>query len=820
MPDFRLSNTASGEFMQTLWQDLRYGARMLMKQPGFTLIAVLTLALGIGANTAIFSLVDSILLRPLNYPESDRIVTVWEDHTRRGGPLREWTSPPGYQDWREQSTVFSHSAAMTGWGPTLTEAGEPERLIGANVGHETFAVLGVKPMLGREFTPQEDTRGAAKVAIISHSLWRRHFSSDGSIVGKAIRLSGESYTVVGVMPAGFQFPIINQAEVWSPWLPAQGKDCQRGCYTQRVIARLKPGVSLAQARTELTAIGQRVEQQFPEDNKNIGVTVTPLQEFLVGNVRDGMFALLLAVGLVLLMACANVANLLIVKAAARTREIVVRAALGASRWQIIQQLLTESLLLALIGGALGVIVAYWLVDLLKRVAPDGTPRMEEIAINSRVLLFGLGVSVLTGLLCGLAPALQAAKPDLNRTLRESGAGNKSGTGRGHVRSALVIAEMALALTLLVGAGLLLRSFVKLQNVDPGFTPANVLTARLGLPPNAYPDRPRVANFYRQLQERLKTLPGVESVAYSTSVPMTGIDTDTGFIIEGRPIPPPDERPTSWFSVVSPEYFDTMKIGLRQGRGFAAGDHETAPRVVLISEAAARRYWPNENPVGKRIGFGLEKTDWREIVGVVADVHHFGLSLDTRPTMYFCSLQISRSVTNIVLRVQGDPASYVAALRREVQSLDKNLALSTVRTMDETVAATIATPRLLMLLFGGFAMIALLLATLGIYGVMASAVSQRTHEVGVRIALGAQSRDVLRLIVGQGMKLALIGVVIGLAASLVVTRLMKTLLFGVSPADPLTFGVIVALLAGVALAACWLPARRATRVDPMVALRCE
>ncbi|MBS1791424.1 MAG: ABC transporter permease [Acidobacteria bacterium] len=806
--------------MNALWQDLRYGARLMLKHPGFSLIAALTLALGIGANTAIFSMVYSILIRPLNYPESERIMTVWEDHTRRGGPQREWTSPPGYQDWRDQNTVFSHMAAMTGWGPTLTEAGEPERLVGANVGHEAFAVLGVKPMLGREFTPEEDTRGAAKVAIISHNLWQRHFSSDNAIVGKSIRLNGDSYTVVGVMPAGFQFPIVGMADVFSPWAPAQGPGCQRGCYTQRVFARLKPGVTLEQARTELTAIGQRVEHQFPEDNKNIGVTVTPLQEFLVGNMRDGMFALLLAVGVVLLMACANVANLLIVKAAARTREIAVRAALGASRWQIVRQLLTESMLLALIGGGLGVLIAYWLVDLLKRIAPDGTPRIEEIAINSRVLLFSLAASVLTGLLCGLAPALQATKPDLNQTLRDSGAGNKGSIGSGRIRSGLVVVEMALALTLLVGAGLLLRSFIKLQSVDPGFTAEHVLTARFGLPQSTYPKREQVANFHHQLQERLEALPGVQSVAYSSSVPMTGFDTDTGFVIEGRPIPPPDERPSSWFSVVSPEYFDTMKIALKQGRTFTAADQENAPKVVLISEATARRYWPNENPVGKRVGFGLEKPDWREIVGVVGDVHHFGLSLDSRPTMYFCSLQISRGVTNVLLRVQGDPLAYTPALRREVQALDKNLALSTTQSMEEAMASTIATPRLLMLLFGGFAVVALLLAALGIYGVMAYSVSLRTHEVGIRIALGASARNVLSLIVGQGMKLALIGVAIGLAASLAVTRLMKTLLFGVNATDPLTFGAIPMLLLAVVLLACWIPARRATKVDPMVALRYE
>ena len=806
--------------MQNLLQDLRYGARLLIKQPGFTLIAVLMLALGIGANTAIFSLVNNVLLRPLNYPDSERIVTIWEDHTRREGPAREWTSPPGYQDWREQSTVFSHTAALTGWAPTLTEAGEPERLAGASVSSEAFAVLGVKPMLGREFTAAEDARGAARVAIISHNVWQRHFNNDPAIVGKAIRLSGESYTVVGVMPAGFRFPIINQAEIWSPWQPALNPGCQRGCYTQRVIARLKPGVTLAQARTELSAIGQRIEQQFPEDNKNVGVTVTALQEILVGNMRDGMLALLLAVGLVLLIACANVAGLLLVKAAARSREIAVRAALGAGRWQIIRQLLTESLLLACGGGVAGVLLGYWLVDLLKRLAPAGTPRLEEVSINSGVMLFSVGVSVLTGLLCGLVPAWQGSKADLNQMLRDAGAGNKGTAGSGRLRSGLVVAEIALALLLLIGAGLLLRSFVRLQNVDPGFQAANVLTARLSLPPNAYPNRPQVTAFHQQLQERLRALPGVQSVAYSTSVPMTGVDTDTGFVIEGRPAPPPDKQPSAWFSVVSPDYFSTLNIVLKQGRVFAATDHETAPGVVVIGETMARRYWPNENPVGKRLNFGGNTPNWREIIGVVADVRHFGLSTDARPTLYFSAQQLSRSTTNIVLRAQGDPLSYGAALRREVQALDKNLALSGIQPLAELVADTIATPRLLMLLFSGFAVVALVLAALGIYGVMAYLVLQRTPEIGLRMALGAQGRDVLQLIIGQGMKLALVGLALGLVASMALTRLMKSLLFGVSATDPLTFGLVTILLLTMTLLACWIPARRATQLDPLNALRYE
>jgi putative ABC transport system permease protein len=438
-----------------------------------------------------------------------------------------------------------------------------------------------------------------------------------------------------------------------------------------------------------------------------------------------------------------------------------------------------------------------------------------------VLLFTLSVSVLTGLVCGLAPSLQAVKRDLNQALRDSGAGNKGSVGgSGRMRSTLVVAEIAVALTVLIGAGLLLRSFVRLQRVDPGFSPARVLTARLGLPQNAYPKREQVSAFYNQLHERLKALPGVQAASFSSSAPMTGLDTDTGFIIEGRPAPPPDQQPTAWFSVISPDYFSTMNIQLRDGRYFDESDHEKAPRVIVVSEATARRYWPNESPIGKRIGFGREQTDWREIIGVVADVRHFGLSVDARPTMYFSAQQVPRAFTNIMLRVEGDPLSYVAALRREVQALDSNLAFSSVRTMDDLVSATIAVPRLLMFLFGGFAAVALLLTALGIYGVMAYSVTQRVHELGVRIALGARASNVLMLILGQGIKLSLIGVAVGLAAAFALTRLMASLLFGISPTDPMTFVVISLLIIGVGLVACYLPARRATKVDPMVALRYE
>jgi putative ABC transport system permease protein len=794
--------------------------RLMLKRPGFTAIVVAVLALGIGANTAIFRVVNSVLLRPLNYPGSDRIMTIWEDHTRRDGPAREWTSPTGFQDWRGQKNVFEHVAAVNNWGPTLTDAGEPEVLAGASVSYDAFSVLGVKPLLGREFSEQEDRPNAERVVILGYSLWQRRFNSDPNVAGRAIRLGGENYTVIGVMPMGLQFPIINNAQIYRTIAPTFSPNCGRGCYTIRVIARLRPDVTVERARAELAALAGRIEQQFPEANKNVGVTLVPLHEFVVGDMRPAMLALLLAVGFVLLIACANVANLMLAKAAARGREIAIRAAMGASRSAVIRQLLSESLLLALVGGALGLLVAFWMVDLLKGISPDGTPRLDEIRIDGRVLLFSLGISALTGLLCGLVPALQASKSDLNLALREAGAGNKASAGGGRTRSALVVAEIAVALTLLVGAGLLMRSFVLLQSVDPGFTPTRVLTARIGLPTTAYPKREQAAVFYTQLHERLKALPGVQSVSFGSSVPMTGVDTDLGFVIEGRPAPPPGQTQGAWFSIVGHDYFRTLNIRLRDGRAFDDRENANSTFTTVISESLARRYWPNESPVGKRISFGGQPPQWCEIVGVVSDVHHFGLSSDARPTLYLSNQQRPRNFMTLVMRTSGDPQSYVAAVRKEVQALDKNLAISSVQTMEQVVADSIAVPRFVLLLFGSFATVALLLAGLGIYGVMAYSVTQRTHEIGIRVALGAQRRNVLALVVGQGMKLAVIGLGIGLVASFGLTRLMSKLLFGISPTDPFTFAAIALLLAAVAFVACWLPARRATRVDPMIALRYE
>jgi len=792
---------------------------MLANKPGFTLIAVVTLSLGIGANTAIFSVVNSVLLRPLPYPTAERLMTIWEDHRARNGPVDEWTSPTGFEDWRDQAKSFDHVVALQGWGPTLTGQGDPEQLVGALVSHDTFAMLGVAPALGRSFRPEEDQRGVESVVIISDKLWRQRFGGDSSLVGKKISLNGESRTVIGVMPAGFRFPIIPNADIWRPIQPALNPGCQRGCITIRVIARLKPGAGEAQARAELNAIAGRIEQQFPDTNSKVSVTLIPLQEFLVGPVKTQMLALLVAVSFVLLIACANVANLLLARSATREKEIAIRASLGAGRGRIARQLLSESLLLAAIGGAAGVSLAYGLVRLLVSFSPQGTPRLDEIGVDGRALVYATAITVLTGLFFGSAPVLQLFKADLNQSLRDAGKGLQVAMSGRRALSALVVAETALALMLLIGAGLLIRSFIRLQRVDAGFNPRNVLTALVTLPPAVYPERNQIAPFYGQLLERVRTLPGAQSAAAVSSLPLAGFDNDAGFVIEGRPEPLPDQRPVAWISSVSPDYFRTMGMRLVKGREFTERDNESAARVVIISEATARRHFPNEDPTGKRIGNG-RPDGWREIVGVTADVKHFGLNQDARVSMFFPDRQQPSRRMNIVVRTTADPMSLSSALRGAVAAMDKNLAVSNISAMDEITAQSIGQERFTLLLLGVFSTLALLLAAAGIYGVMSYAVAQRTHEIGVRMTLGAQTRDVLKLVVAQGMSLVLWGVGIGLASAFALTRLIRGLLFGVSATDPMTFVGVAALLALVALVACYVPARRASKVDPMVALRCE
>jgi putative ABC transport system permease protein len=793
---------------------------MLANRPAFTVVAVLALALGIGANTAIFSVVNAVLLRPLAYKESDRLLVVWENHEARKGPKTEWTSPPNFGDWRDQNNTFESIAAFQGWAPTVTGGAEPEQINGAAVSHDMFQILGVEPDVGRGFRAEEDRAGGERVVILGHGLWKRRFGGDASILTQPIMLNGEAYTVVGILPEGFRFPIISNAEAFVPLMQTVNKTCDRGCYTLRTIGRLKPGVTIEQARADMGALAAGLAEKYPDPNIGVGITLVPLQEQVVGAVKPMLLVLLGAVGFVLLIACANVANLMLARAATRAKEIAIRSALGASRARLIRQLLTESLILSLMAGALGLLLAFWLVDVMVAFSPAGTPRIDEVAIDKTVLGFTFLVAVATGLLFGLVPALETTKPDFGQSLRE-GKGTDAASGGSVVRNTLVVVEVALALMLLIGAGLLIKSFAKLLDVDPGFNPSNVLTLQLNLPRTRYPEGQHIAAFYAELIGRVKSLPGVESVGAASSLPLGGLYTDASFFVEGRPAPPPGEEPAAWYSIVTTDYFKTMGMRMVSGRSFDDRDHAKAPEVIVINETMARRYWPDEDPVGKRVMTGnMNNPVRREIIGVIADVKHFGIDADARPTMYFSQTQIPRRVLTIAVRTSVEPTSLVAAVRTQVSGLDKELAISNISSMQELVAASIAPSRLIMLLLTVFAGLALVLAAVGIYSVIAYGVTERTREIGIRMALGAQAADVLKLIVGRAAILAFVGVALGIGGAFAVTRFMKSLLYEVDAFDPLTFASISLLLVGVALFASYIPARRATKVDPMVALRYE
>ncbi len=826
-----LGTRRRSHLLGALWQDLGYGLRLLRKHPGFTVVAVLTLALGIGANTAIFSLVNATLLRPLPYPNPDQIVMVWG--TNPGG--FGWRGKTGFSalnflDYQEQNQVFAHLATFNDADFTLTGVDNPERIRGARVTAAFFSVLEVKPMLGRTLLPEEEQAGQDRVVVLSYGLWQRRFGSDPKMIGQTIRLDATSYTVVGVLPQSFDFTIPEFSGSKDLWIPAViPRNERRGSKYLSVIARLKPGVTLRQAQADLDAITNRLTQEYGSEMGKFGTKLVLLHEEIVGDTRPVLWLLFGAVGLVLLIACANVANLQLARASTRQKEIAIRAALGASRGRVLRQLLTESVLLAVIGGTLGILLASLGIRLLTGLGPAGIPHGTVVTIDSVVLVYSLVLSLVTGILFGLAPALQSAPTQLSASLKEGGKISASSSSGGRLRNLLTISEVALSMILLIGAGLLIRSFVRLLQVNPGFETRNILTVRLTLPRYAYPEAATQAAFYAQLMEHVKALPGVIAAGATSDLPPTKGSHSSNISIEGQP---PIDSSSAALAVqqrlATPDYFRVMGIPLIAGRAFSEADTSSTSPVVVINQAFARRFFPNENPINQHLKFGSAEgsNPWLTIVGVVGDVRGSGVDKQPNSEMYLSSEQHKFLPSNplpqmyLVVRTTNDPSSLAAAVLGAVRALDKDLPLPQARTMEDFLAASIAERRSNMLLLGMFAVIAMILAGVGIYGVISYSVAQRTHEIGVRVALGAQSRDVLALVVGNGMRLALMVIAIGLGGAVALTRWMANLLFGVTPTDVATFAAVSVALMIVAFVACYVPARRATKVDPMVALRCE
>ena len=803
-------------------QDFRFAVRMLVRKPGFTIIAVITLALGIGANTAIFSVVNAVLLRALPYEDPERILMVWRTQPELGiseHPI----SPANFLDWQEQQTGFEEMAAYEpGLGFNLTGSGEPERISGARVSAGMFSVLRLTPSLGRPFLTEDDQPGAPPVVALSHSLWQRRFGGDPSIIGRTLNLDGRSSTIVAVLSRENVF--LHEADLWAPFAWSTEQRENRGLHSLGVIARLKPSVTGEQAKSEMEAISSRLAEAYPESNAGSGVNILPYREYIVSDVRPSLLIFLAATVFVLMIACANVANLVLARASERRKEMAIRTALGAGRWRVVRQLMTENLLLAGVGGMLGILLAWWGTDLLMALQQTDVPRVDQIGIDARVLGFTVLLTLLTGVICGLIPAFQAAKIDLTNTLKEGGRGTATDSGR-RLRNGLVIAEVAMALVLLVGAGLLSRSFLNLLLVKPGFNPQHLLAAAIALPETKYRDHKQQTDFYQQTLERLAAMPGVEAAGAINYIPLGSGAWMRRFAVSDQPLPAPGQEPRAVFSIVTPDYFRAMEIPIVQGRGFTQSDSAGAPLVAMINETTARSYWPNGDVYGKRIrniGSGDQQPPWMEIIGVVKDVRMARLATEPGPQMYVPRAQITFPDPDMTLvaRAAGEPANLAAAVRNAVAAVDKNQPVYDIRTMAQLMAHSVAAPRFNLLLVGVFAALALALAAVGVYGVMSYLVAARTHEVGVRMALGADAGDVLKLVIGRGMTLALVGVGIGLGAAFALTRVITSLLYSVRATDPLTFSVIPLLLASVAFLACYIPARRATKVDPMVALRNE
>ncbi|HXU39700.1 MAG TPA: ABC transporter permease [Blastocatellia bacterium] len=815
--------------MEILLRDMRYGIRMLSKRPGFTAVAIIALALGIGANTAVFSVVNTVLLRPLPFAEPDRLVNLWTTRADRG-INKMVASYPDFVDWRDQSNSFEQVAAYSEQDFTLTGGDNPSRLGGMVVSSDLFPLLKAQAAVGRTFSADDDRNGAPLTAVLSHKLWKQRYNGEASVIGSSVTLNSKSYTVIGVMPEGFQFPVQSEpVELWTTFayaLTAAGEESiaeQRGAHFLHVIARLKPGVHSQTARADVEGVAARLSEKYPDTNTGMGASVNPTSEDLVGDVRPALLILMGAVGCVLLIACTNVASLLLARATTRHKEMAIRAALGASRVRVVRQLLTESLVLALAGGAIGLLIALWGTDALVAVSGDELPRAAQIGLDMRVLGFTLLVSLITGVLFGIAPAVYASKTDLNEALKEGGRAGSEGARRNRLRGALVTAEVAIAVVLLTGAGLLIQSLWRLQKVDSGIDTHNVICLEVGLPEVRYTTAQQ-REFYRQLQTRLSSLPGVVAASASFPLPLTNQGMTLSFETEGRPLPRGD-RPSSSYRSVSLDFFRTLGMRIVKGRDFNEHDDNKGPDVIVINEAFADRYFPGEDPIGKRIKPGIsvetgKSPAWREIVGIVSNTKYRGPKRDFLPEYYVPESQVPLDSMILTVKTVGDPHGIVGAVRDEVRDLDKDLPIYNIHTLDDYLSAAVAQPRLFAVLLAIFAGLALALTTIGLYGVMSYSVAQRTHEIGIRMALGARPANVLRLMVMQGMTVAALGIGFGLATALLVTRVMAGLLFGIGTRDPVTFAAIALIIAGVALGACFVPARRATKVDPMVALRYE
>jgi predicted permease len=816
--------------MEFIWNDVRYGARRLLKNPRFTLVVVLTLGLGIGANTAIFSVVNFVLLRPLEYAHPDQLVMIWQRNLKKG-----WSESPtsfaNFRDYRDNAKSVD-IASFTDTNFNLTGADQPERVTGLHVSANLFSMLGVNPLSGRWFTPEEEKPGAGRVLILSYGLWQRSFGGNPNLVNQTVQLNGQSYTVVGVMPPAFQFPpsfsavvgaseeTITNADLWVP-LTSDDVPLVRDILNLKMIGRLKPGTTAPQAQSEINAIASRLDKDYPDVNAGIESHVIPLQEQVTGDIRLALFVLLAAVGLVLLIACANVANLLLAKATSRQKEIAIRTALGANRLRTLRQLLTESVLLGLLGGLLGLLFAIIGTKSLIAVVSADIPRLKDFGFDSKVLLFTLAISLLTSLVFGLVPAIDASKPNLNEALKEGGR-SSGGSGRNRLRNSLVIAEVALAVVLVTASGLMFRSFVRLERVNPGFNPENLLTLEIELPEGSYRTDQQQRVLHEQLLQRIRSIPGVQYASTVDNLPFSGNAFNSIFTIEGRPIPAVTERPRAFYRVIDPDYFSTMGIPFPRGNQFSDRDSAEVQGVAIINDAVARKYWPGEDPIGKRIKRGRpeSKNPWVSIVGIVRAANQLSLREETQPEIYLPYLQNTSRTFTLVARTASDARMLAGPIGKEVRATDKDLPVSSMKLMEDLISNSVAQPRFYTTLLSIFAALALILAAVGVYGVMSYSVAVRTRDIGLRVALGARPLDIFRYVVGEALLLTLIGLGIGIALAVVSARLMKSLLYGVTSTDPLTLAAASLALLAVALLASYIPARRAIKIDPIVTLRYE